>query len=492
MANEFYESMDKSFKTITSFLNDHSISEILQNHNCEVFESFFYAKIIKSFFLSLNQHNMEEYGLSLEKIPKIKQKYEKTLKDVDLILLKGYEIKNVNKEYYNGFKSQVEIDFPELTNLIFYIEKEIDMEKANEYLLNKKDAIKNAGKETDWSDHILIKGIETYITEKNYFPADEDLNKLLKTATDELIPEISKKVVENLKSNIKEVLDNKRYSSKEVEMYLYEKWKEPLDLLECLIKVSFDSGERHANKQDKVTEETDFKLDALVQIHARALHISNEILVLLKAGYPDGANARWRSLHELAVTSAFLKKNNNEVSKRYLEYRTINVFKDAQEYQKYYKKLGYPPMKTSDFEIIKNKKERLCTKYGDNFDKKFGWIPPHIFKVRNFKDFEMKVGDMDAWRPFYSSSSASIHANPSGFHRLGLKDDQQYKVLLTGPSDRGLDNPLQTTAISLMHISNSLLSLRPDFECIRDIHVIKGLGDEINVKSFEIQDAMKK
>lgn len=262
--------------------------------------------------------------------------------------------------------------------------------------------------------------------------------------------------------------------------------------MECLIKVSFDSGKRHKDKQANATNEVNFKLDALVQIHARALHISNEILVLLKAGYPDGANARWRSLHELAVISIFLKKHDEEVSKRYLEYRVINVFKDAQEYQEYYKKLGYNPMKTSDLGIIKKEKERLCKKYGNDFYKNYGWIPSAIFKVRNFKDFEMKVGDMDAWRPFYNRSSASIHGNPRGFHRLGLKDEQQYKVLLTGPSDRGLDNPLQTTAISLMHISISLLNLKPDFECLRDMHVIKGLSGKINIKSFEIQDSMEK
>jgi hypothetical protein len=41
------------------------------------------------------------------------------------------------------------------------------------------------------------------------------------------------------------------------------------------------------------------------------LQIFNEILVLLKSGYADGANSRWRSLHELAVISFFLLDNNN-------------------------------------------------------------------------------------------------------------------------------------------------------------------------------------
>lgn len=238
--------------------------------------------------------------------------------------------------------------------------------------------------------------------------------------------------------------------------------------------------------QDKI-------LYALDQIHARALHISNEILVLLKAGYPDGANARWRSLHELAVISVFLRKEDNEVSKRHLEYRAINVFKDAQDYKKYYKKLGYQPMEKFVLEKIKKEKERLCAQYGEDFYKPFGWIPSEIFTVRNFKDFEMKVEDMDAWRPFYNRSSASIHGiSPRGFHRLGLKEDQQYKVLLTGPSYLGLDNPLASTAISLMHVSTSLLNVRPDDECIRDIYVIRGLVIEIKNKCFEIQNSLEK
>ena len=87
---------------------------------------------------------------------------------------------------------------------------------------------------------------------------------------------------------------------------IYELWKEPLDLLECLIRISFESIEKHVNKLSKDKKENNFKLTALVNAHARALQISNEILVLLKAGYPDGANARWRSLYELAVISFFL------------------------------------------------------------------------------------------------------------------------------------------------------------------------------------------
>lgn len=72
----------------------------------------------------------------------------------------------------------------------------------------------------------------------------------------------------------------------------------------AVIKISLEAGEKKKTKlKNVVNDENFFKHDALIQMHARALQISNEILVLLKSGYADGAYSRWRTLHELTVLS---------------------------------------------------------------------------------------------------------------------------------------------------------------------------------------------
>ena len=247
---------------------------------------------------------------------------------------------------------------------------------------------------------------------------------------------------------------------------LYELWKIPLNLLECLIRISLESGEEHTNKIRKVTDNTnDFKHEALIKIHARALQISNEILILLKSGYADGANARWRSLHELAVISFFLLHNNNDVAKRYLEHAIIKTFKEAKDYRAYYKKLGYSPIEIKKYNKIKKEKEEICKKYNDEFQIDYGWIPSSLLKNRNFRALE-KLVKLDKLRPFYNFSSNSVHGGAKGFYRLGLMKSSQDKMLLAGATNYGLADPLQNTAISLLHVNICLLNLKPDFETI--------------------------
>jgi hypothetical protein len=221
------------------------------------------------------------------------------------------------------------------------------------------------------------------------------------------------------------------------------------------------------------------------------LHISNEILILLKSGYADGANARWRSLHELAVISFFLLDNNNDVSKRYLEHVIIKNFKEAEDYRKYCKKLGYLPIERKEFNKIKKEKEKICRKYSDRFQDDYGWIPRSILSNRNFRALEGHV-KLDKLHPLYNLSCDSVHGGAKGFYRLGLMDDYQNKILLAGASNYGLADPLQNTAISLLHITICLLNLEPDFESITQMQIMMNYTSEIGIKSVSIQKQIEK
>ena len=211
----------------------------------------------------------------------------------------------------------------------------------------------------------------------------------------------------------------------------------------------------------------------------------------LKSGYADGANARWRTLHELAVISFFLLHNNNDVSKRYLEHEIIKTFKEAENYRVYYKKLGYSPIEIKEFNKIKREKEKVCKKYDDKYHIDYGWIPSSLLKNRTFRALEKHV-KLDKLRPFYIFSSNSVHGGAKGFHRLGLMDYSQDKILLAGASNYGLANPLQNTAISLLHVNVCLLNLEPNFETIMLMQVMKSYIDEIGKNAVSIQKQIEK
>ena len=99
-------------------------------------------------------------------------------------------------------------------------------------------------------------------------------------------------------------------------------------------------------------------------MHARACQIASEVLVLLRSGHADGAHARWRSLHEIAVVSLFIKSAGNQIAERYLLHNTVESYKSAQLYQDYCKTLGYEPLSEQEFKEIESAYKHLVSKFG--------------------------------------------------------------------------------------------------------------------------------
>lgn len=340
------------------------------------------------------------------------------------------------------------------------------------------------------SVYVLTKLLEVYIQEKKDLPTGKIIKKMMRVVTKECLPKSSEIVRKSLDKDSKQMLDYQRKYQKGFESRLYQRWEKPIDLLECLIEISLESGERHSNKLTKTTDNTNnFKRTALINIHARALHIANEILILLKTGYADGANARWRSLHELAIISFFLSKENNEISERYLDYANVRAYKEAKDYRTHYKKLGYKALDLRIVRKIGRKVNALDQRYGDNFGNTSGnynWIPRSILRNRTFTELENHV-KVSHLHPFYNLSCDSIHGGSKGFYRLGLMDKSQNKILLAGASNYGLADPLQNTAISILHVNVSLLTIEPDFESILQLQIMNSYIQEIKFESVKIQ-----
>jgi len=353
------------------------------------------------------------------------------------------------------------------------------MKYSNDKAKRKKRKLKE-----DLNSILITAALKAYIKEKGRFPNDKEIDSLPNALVDAL-PETSKMVTKTLKKNAEEMLLEQSAYQNGFEERLYALWKGALDLLECLIRISLEAGQAHKNKLDKAVEETNkYKFAALVQIHARALQVSNEILVLLKAGFAEGALARWRTLYELAVVSYFLKDNDDGFSVRYMVYRIVRISKDADDYQRYYKRLNYPPIADEEFRKIKEREEELFEEYGGNSDENFDWDWARSEDLPNpyFRAIAKCVG-LDHLLPFYNLASAAAHGLSRGFYRLGLAPDLQNAVLLCGASVYGLADPLQLTAICLNHVTLCLLNLQLDTESLLVKNI---LGDFVK----ETEDAV--
>lgn len=131
------------------------------------------------------------------------------------------------------------------------------------------------------------------------------------------VREISPNVLESLYKDAPRALAERRRRRRSFERHLQRRWALGLNRLEMLLIIAEEAGAtflRRLNNDDpndvfaddeEVGEST---CEAIVRLHARACRTAAESLCLLNGGYSDGATARWRSLHELAVTAMFLRE----------------------------------------------------------------------------------------------------------------------------------------------------------------------------------------
>ena len=126
-----------------------------------------------------------------------------------------------------------------------------------------------------------------------------------------------------------------RQFSKELRL----RWGEPLDLLERLTVVATELGQV-VNSRLRAQQPcpNPFTVEAQTRLHARSCQTAREVLVLLSSGFADGALARWRALHEMAVVSAFIGQDE-ELAERYCLHEAVESLRIVRQYRQYTTKL---------------------------------------------------------------------------------------------------------------------------------------------------------
>ena len=157
----------------------------------------------------------------------------------------------------------------------------------------------------------------------------------------------------------------------------------------------------------------------------------------------------------------------------------------------YYKALGYEPLSEQEFNEIKSAYQHLVSRFGLAYKESYGWAEPVIGKRKpTFRDIEEKAG-LDHLRPFYKMASHNVHANPkSVFFKLGLYPRSQ-DILLAGPSNTGLADPGQGTALSLAQITVTLLSMEANIDRLVICSILMTLVKEIGEEFVTIQGQLE-
>jgi hypothetical protein len=274
---------------------------------------------------------------------------------------------------------------------------------------------------------------------------------------------------------------------------LMQNWKAPLGLLRMLLTIAREFGSNiNYGIRESPAADREHLIEALTRLHARSCQVMEEVICLLSTGLADGAMARWRTLHEIAVVALFISQHGEDVAERYLWHTEIESFRAAKEYQKCQDRLGYEPISAEELAELRKLYEEALKKFGPPFTSAYGWAAKHLNMSRpTFVDLE-RACSIDHLRAHYRMASHNVHANPMGvFFKLGLLGESQ--ILLSGPSDIGLTDPGHGSAISLVQVSGALSILsHPTLDSILALQIMLKLTDEIGQKFIEAQQRIEK
>lgn len=324
---------------------------------------------------------------------------------------------------------------------------------------------------------------------------DDDITRALDEYAENLsermpraVQQASEVVLAELRASAPEMLKEHEEFKNDFEKRLWQRWGKALELLEMFIVIATEAGEDfNVEFRALAAQENDFKFDVLTRLHAQSCQIGNEVLTLLRSGYADGAHARWRSMHEIAVIGFFVSEFGQDVAERYLLHNVVESYRAALQYQRHSSRLGYEPLTNQEFSMLQSSYQRLIDRFGDSYKNNYGWAAHTLGKGNpTFSDIEEAIG-LGHWRPHYKLASHNVHANPKGvLFKLGLYPSDQ-QLLLAGASDTGFADPGHGTAISLLQTTTSLLTLRPNIDRLSVCQILSTLAEEVGNVFLSIQ-----
>jgi hypothetical protein len=200
----------------------------------------------------------------------------------------------------------------------------------------------------------------------------------------------------------------------------------------------------------------------LLRLHTRACQVVGEIIALLEAGYADGANARWRTLHEITVVALVIVDGGEELAQRYVDHDAVSQYKAALLHQANCAARQERPFSKLYMARAKAEYEAALALYGKNFRNEYGWAADHLGNPDpKFSHLEDAAGHASV-RPEYRLASYNVHAGSRGiFFKLGTMDGTGF---VAGATDAGFEDPGCATAEAIVHINATLMSSPPTID----------------------------
>lgn len=315
---------------------------------------------------------------------------------------------------------------------------------------------------------------------------DEEIRSLIRSRLADML-------LEKLRSSVLDKLLASKEIEGEFEAAVLRTWKKPFDLLDLLLYICLEvASEFNCGNGSEASSDSGCVRVALVRQQANACLVFNEVVHLLRSGFPGGAHSRWRKLHEIACVSYFISRHGEDVARRFLDYEVVEAYFQAEAIREHQQKMNCGVLSEKDFRELKREFGKVEKVHGSDFVKKavypFGWVPREVLETRSLREIERSVG-LDLLRPYYDSAVYNVYGESRGLlFRLGVGGGKGEGVVLpVGPSNYGLADPGKAAAISLGQVTACLLQAKPSVKGLVIVECLRNLVDEISEAFCEVE-----
>jgi hypothetical protein len=211
------------------------------------------------------------------------------------------------------------------------------------------------------------------------------VNKFFKNLPDligQVVKDASRNILRRYKKDWKAYRPHDEFAFANFRANLEGRWAEGLDRLRMLLDLSRNTGQEYDERLHRSKSQRNRHLrQALSSLHIRACQVTSEIIVLMENGYADGAMARWRTLHEIAVVAGVIADGGDPLAERYLAHEAVEAKRAMDEYARCHVPLGERPLSKRDIHHVTATFDAVSAKFGKYFSSMAG--PPTISERGN-------------------------------------------------------------------------------------------------------------
>lgn len=168
-------------------------------------------------------------------------------------------------------------------------------------------------------------------------------------------------------------------------------WRAPLDILELLLSMTEELA--RAASWHPTRPARPVKLRTLHDLLMRTVQVGREVELLLLAGFPDGALARWRSMHELNVVATVLACEDSSASERYAHHEAVMAERDVRHLiaageggRRTRRQRRRRREVVARHESLVRRRDELLERYGREFARPYGWAADITSRKLGVKD----------------------------------------------------------------------------------------------------------